>query len=164
MLFANLLFFVLLSLARFLHLFYFLVSVTLLATSPGGLPLPPRPFFSPSLTPVVFFVLAPLHVFGPMVGLVRLAGVAVVCLWRPGIGKVLSRQSRSCKDWGHLNLSVARVFRLQLIVMARPCISSYFNLQTSSISSASFKTISFSTHDFLFKLVQIYSEGIKGGV
>lgn len=105
-------------------------------------------FLVPSPTPLVFFLSVRLHVFGPMSGRmwsVLLAAAAVVCLWRPGIGKVLDRLSRSCKDWGHLSLYVNRAPILQLVVMAKPCISSSFHLWPSSlILSGSVKKTSLS--------------------
>lgn len=114
--------------ARFSCLFCFRVSVMLLANFLTGLPHFCYGAF-------LFFRLLPWHSFfqswctcsGPCQGrmwLVLLATVTAVCLWRPGLGKVLDRLSRSCEDWGHLGLSITRGYILQLIVIARPCISS----------------------------------------
>ena len=114
--------------ARFSCLFGFRVSVMLLANFLTGLPHFCYGAF-------LFFRLLPWYCFfqswctcsGPCQGrmwLVLLATVAAVCLWRPGIGKGLDRLSRSCEDWGHLSLSITRGSILQLIVIARPCISS----------------------------------------
>ena len=114
--------------ARFSCLFGFRVSVMPLANFLTGLPHFCYGAF-------LFFRLLPWYCFfqswctcsGPCQGrmwLVLLATVAAVCLWRPGIGKGLDRLSRSCEDWGHLSLSITRGSILQLIVIARPCISS----------------------------------------
>lgn len=114
--------------ARFSCLLCFRVSVMLLVNFLTGLPHFCYGAF-------LFFRLLPWHSFfqswctcsGPCQGrmwLVLLAMVTAVCLWRPGIGKVLDRLSRSCEDWGHLGLSITRGYVLQLIVIARPCISS----------------------------------------
>ena len=114
--------------ARFSCLFGFRVSVMLLANFLTGLPHFCYGAF-------LFFRVLPWHCFfqswctcsGPCQGrmwLVLLATVAAVCLWRPGIDKGLDRLSRSCEDWGHLSLSITRGSILQLIVIARPCISS----------------------------------------
>lgn len=127
--------------------------------------------FFPSRTPLAFVLPGLLYVFSPMSGrmwLVLLAAVAVVCLQRPGIGRVSDRLSRGCKDWGHLNLSVHRASVLQLVVMARPCISSLFDSRPPSFPlSASFAKVPFpvsSTHAFLLKFGQICSQGRKDGV
>lgn len=79
------------------------------------------------------------------------------------------RLSRSCGDWGHLNLCVNRASILQRTVMARPCVCfflvqlgpSSFNL-SGSVKEASLPISS--AHAFLFQCGRLYSSGRKDGV
>ena len=125
--FASFLFFAMFSSARFSCLLCFRVSVMFLANFLTGLPhFCCGAFLSFRLLPWHSFFQAWCTCSGPRQGqmwLVLLATAAAVCLWRPGLGKVLGRLSKSCEDWGHLSLSITRGSFVQLIVMARPCIS-----------------------------------------
>lgn len=118
--------------ARFSCLLCFLVSVTLLANLLTGLPpLCNGASLFPSPAPLAFFLSVLVHVFRPMSGsnVVGCAGHSCCGLpvapwdWQgPG------QTSRSCRDGGHLDLSITGVSILQLTVMARICISSHFHL------------------------------------
>lgn len=124
------------------YLLCFLVSITLMANLlTAYLWLTPFLFYSLS-RPRHSVFWAGCTCLDPWQGrmwLIRLAGVSVVCLWRPSIGLVFVGLSTNYKDWSDLNPCVIRVSSLQLIMMVRTCISLLFDLWTSLlILSASF--------------------------
>lgn len=110
-----------------------------LGSSPNWPPSAPGPFSSPD--PGASFLPVPVHVSGPVSGRmwwVLAAAVAVVCPGRPGTGRVLGGPP------GAPRVSAHRASLLQLVVMARPCVSSLFNSRPSSvILSGSVTTVPF---------------------